>query len=376
MKKIFLLTTIFIITISHCYLASAAKKSKPKTTVITIQESVPQKNLYFSGIIQPYQKYAVISPTDGVITKQLFHFGQYVQKKDKLFILDSTKQHEDYQTALVNYLKAKQTMHDSEAKYKVNTNFWKKDIISHDEYNQSRSTYLLDKLAYMQAKAKLTHITGTDLHVNKMEQLTLQNIGSITDVLELNKNSRKIDILAPIDGIALFSEDNKIKLGSDVKTNQALLYLGSKQNLATDIEISEINVNQLHVGQNAIISGDAFPTFTLKGYISSIAAQATSKQEQPTFSAQIIIPKLTAKQEAIIKMGMSIKITIPIISQPKIMIPIAAMNPDDQTVKVINSITKKTTKVKVEVGETTLEDIIITSGLKKGDKIIVPDSIN
>lgn len=374
MRKIFALITIFILTIGYVHLANAAKISKPKTKIITVEKSTPQKNLYFSGIIEPYQKYAIISPTDGVIIKQFFHFGQNIQKDDKLFVIDSTKQHNDYQDALVNFLKAKQTLNESETKYNIDSDFWKKDIISRDEYNKSRSSYLLDKLAYMQAKAKLAHITGTDKHINSMEQLNLKNIDHMSGILELDKKSRKINILAPVAGIVLFGESDKVKLGATVKENQTLIYLGSIEKLTTNIEISEINVNQLHAGQPVIVTGDAFPQFNLHGYISSIAAQASSKQEQPTFSARIIIPKLTEEQEQIIKMGMSIKITIPISIEPKIMIPITAINPDDQTVQIINPITKKITQMKVQTGETTLEDVIITSGLKEGDKIIVPDT--
>jgi multidrug efflux pump subunit AcrA (membrane-fusion protein) len=358
--------------------SSPSKKNDTKkngTKTIVIKKADAKTTLYFSGTINPHKKFAVTSPVEGVITEKFFDFGQDMKKGDKLFIIKSSKQQADYQEALVDYLKAKQTLQNSEAKYKTSKKLNEKGVMSDDDYKTDKNAYLLDRLAFVQAQAKVTTIIGKDGRLKDIDKLTLENIGDVSAKLELEKKAQDIMIIAPIGGIALkISEgEQKIDLGSDVKTDQVLLYLGSKDQLSTNIKISEINVNQLHIGQPAIMTGDAFPD-QLKGYIEKLAAQATTNGGQPTFSAQIVVPQLTSQQVKNIKMGMSVKVAIPIVKKAQIMIPIVAINPDDQTVQVVNPTTNQITKVKVETGETTFDDIIITSGLKEGDHILVPNS--
>jgi HlyD family secretion protein len=350
------------------------KKNGTKT--IVVKKADAKTTLYFSGTVNPHKKFAVTSPVEGVITEKFFEFGQDMKKGDKLFVIKSSKQQADYQEAMVDYLKAKQTLQNSEAKYKTSKKLNEKGVMSDDDFKTDKNAYLLDRLAFVQAQAKVTTIIGKDGRLKDIDKLTLENIGDVSAKLELEKKAQDIMIIAPIGGIALITTegDQKIDLGADVKTDQVLLYLGSKDQLSTNIKISEINVNQLHIGQPAIITGDAFPNVTLKGYIEKLAAQATTNGGQPTFLAQIVVPHLTPQQAKNIKMGMSVKVAIPIIKKAQIMIPITAINPDDQTVQVVNPTTNQITKVKVETGETTFDDIIITSGLKEGDHILVPNS--
>lgn len=367
--------TLFLIVNYFCAVASSpSSPTKKNTKIIVVKKADAQTILYFSGTIRTYKKYAVTSPVEGVITKKFFEFGQEIKKGDKLFIIKSTKQQIDYQTAMIDFLKAKQTLQNSEAKYKTSKRLNEGGVMSDDDFKTNKNAYLLDRLAFVQAKSKLITIAGKDSELKDIDKLSLENIDYISTKLELDKKSQDILIMAPISGIALLDNDKKINLGSDIKTDQVLLYLGSKDQLSTDIKISEINVNQLHLGQAATITGDAFPLINLESYVGSLASQAAADEEQPTFLAQIIAPRLTAQQAKHIKIGMSVKVAIPITKKAQIMIPIAAINPDDQTVQVINSTTNKITKVKVQVGETTFNDIIITSGLKEGDHILVPNS--
>jgi len=368
--------TLFLV--GNCFRVVAAPASSPDkkaAKTIVVKRADAKTTLYFSGVINSHKKFAVTSPVEGVITKKFFDFGQDINKGDKLFIIKSLKQQADYQEAMVNYLKAKQTLENSGAKYKSSEKLLDNGLISTDEHTATKNTYLLDRLAFVQAQAKVITIIGGNGRLKDIDKLTLENIGDISAKLKLKEKAQNIMTIAPIGGIALINTegDKKIDLGSDVKTDQVLLYLGSKDQLSTNINISEINVNQLHVGQPAIISGDAFPS-QLKGYIEKLAAQATTSGGQPTFSAQVLVPQLTPQQAKNIKIGMSVKVAIPIIKKTQIMIPIVAINPDDQTVQVVNPTTNQITKVKVETGETTFDDIIITSGLKEGDHILVPNS--
>ena len=160
-----------------------------------------------------------------------------------------------------------------------------------------------------------------------------------------------------------------------VKDGQTLLNINSSRGISFDIKINEINVNQLHVGQPAIITSVAFPNIKLQGYIKSIDSQASSIGNLPSFSAAIIVPSLTTSQEKIIRIGMSAKISITTTRKAKILVPLYAISDENgkKSVKLLDPKTGKIKKALVETGETTLSDVEITSGLKAGDQVVLPN---
>lgn len=377
MKRFLLLILISMMAIN---IAACNKTKQPtqKTApkILTISPLPSSKTLYFSGLITPLEALAVLSPTDGLIENISFSYGQKVTKGQLLLSIRSLKQQSDFQAALTKYLQAKQTFEQSKAELTSDTKLFDDGLISRNTFRQTQSTFLLNQLALLQAKGQLA-IIATDQNINQIENLSIENIDAVNKALELDKTATLVKMLAPASGEALFETTNakKIIAGSSVKEGQILLYLNASEGISITININEINVNQLSVGQPAIITSVAFPDITLQGYIKSIDAQATSDSSIPTFSATVVVPKLTKAQEKIIHVGMSAKIAITSKNPPQILVPIYAVfqNNDKSMLNLFDPTTGKITPVVVQTGETTLNDVSITSGLKPGDQVVLPN---
>jgi len=374
----------FVILSACCFLCVACHRNKPKKistkhTIITIRSVRSGKVLYYSGVIKPYKKTPVTSPINGVIEKLSFKYGDYVKKGQKLFTIRSQQQQTDYQAALAAYLQQKQSGDAALKKYQDNQKLFDKGLISKNDFETSKSAYYLAELTLLQSKAKLNKLL--EFHkVPNVSQLTLKDIEKVSKALQLNKRYQDVNITAPVEGISLFVAKSgqlgkKLEAGDSVKANDVLLLLTPKKGIAVEIQIDEINVNQLHVGQPVMLTSVAVPSLRLKGYVDDIAAQAVSSGGLPTFSAEVVVPKLNKKDFQRIKVGMSVKVMISVKKAAHILIPIKAIHykKGKSTVTVINPRTKRTQEVPVETGETTFKDVTILSGVKPGDNIVVPN---
>ena len=371
---IFMCTMAIAITSCKQHRTATTKKShKPKHfTIITVKPLSSKTTLYFSGQLQPAHKLSITSPVTGTIIEHDFSYGQYLKKSQLLFKIKSASLQTDYQKAMISYLKSKQTYNSSRAKFASDTKLYSKGLISKDSYTDTRNNYLLNRLAFTQARATLLNSAGKH-NLTDIDKLSLDNIVEVTKRLNLQKDFQIVEIRAPQAGVALYTKNSKTELGSSVKKDQVICHISHKRQLASTIKINEVNVNQFHVGQPVTVTGTGFAPFTLHGYIESIAAQATDQEGLAIFSADIIIPKLSAEELNIVKFGMSIKIAITITHPPHIMIPIKAVNVDSSTVQIIAPKTGKAKTVTIRTGETTFQDVTILSGLKAGDKVIVPN---
>lgn len=366
------------------------KRKKNLISIHTVTKSAPTTTLYYSGTISPLSKTPVISPIEGTVNEVHFDYGAMVEKQQLLFTIKSTGQKSDFQDALTNYLKEKQDLNNSKTKMQTTLALYKDGLVSKDERDDAKNTYFTNQLSFIQAQKTLDR-TLKLYGLEDLSSLSLDDFEAVKKALALEQEIGGVKIYSPTDGLALFgkgsggdnSDDggdgggNKIQAGSQIKQGQVLLYIGDVSGLSAQIKINEININNIHVSQKAIITGDSFPNIKLSGYIKSVDTQATIEGDQPIFHALVIVPKITLEQEKIIKMGMSAKVSITLKGESQILIPIDAVSykNGESTVQVIDPDSGKTNTVTVETGQTTEDSIVITSGLKPGDKIAIPHSI-
>lgn len=356
------------------------KKTQPSSTIITVTKKPVTKTLYFSGTIQPLQRIPVMSPVEGVVYKKFFTYGHKVNKGDLLFEIKSYKQESDYQAALSKYLQAKQKLSQSKEKLEDSTTLFNQGLIPKNEYESDKNTYFLDQLSFIQAQAEL-NMSLKYHQVSNISELSISDIEAVSKALELGKKAETIRVYAPHAGIALFTKSadgdssKRIGTGSRIRQSQVLLYIGSMEGVSSSIQVNEVNVNQLHVMQKAIVTSTVVPNLELNGYVSSIDAQAASDNNLPVFNATVVVPTIGAEQQKLLHVGMSAKVSITISLAEQILIPIRAVLQENgnNVVKVLDPKTGNTKSVIVDTGQTTINSIVINSGLNPGDKIVVPN---
>jgi multidrug efflux pump subunit AcrA (membrane-fusion protein) len=345
--------------------------------VITVASHPIAKSLYFNGFIKPMNAVDVTATVGGIVDKRYFTYGQTVKKNDPLLELASSKFMSDYQQAFVQYIKAKDEYYNAKTKFIGTQDLWANKLISRNEYESQESQLAGSYLAYLQARGNFQTLTGKEVN----EQFTLKDTQAVKEALAHLANA--MVITAPTSGIVLYppkkseggDEDSAVDVGSEIKAGQNLLAIGNMTGIAIDIQVGEIDIDKIKVGQEVQVSSLSFPE-PLKGHVATVGSQAkvtSGGSGNPTFSVRVTVPQLTEQQRKYVRVGMSAKVTIELAYPPNILIPIKAVH-ERNGKTVVDRVDKKSGKVKevvVEVGETTPNDVEITNGLKVGDEIVV-----
>lgn len=348
--------------------------------MITVSEKNFSTSLFFTGTIQPLKSIVVTSPAEGVISEMAFHYGDGVKPGQLLFMIASEKFKTDYQNALMQYIKAKNEFSNAKSTLSESQFLHKNQLISDDDFKSKQSGYYNAQLSLMQSRdalsAMLKQLAVSGLN---LDQLKIENIEKITQAMHVQGGAQILRIMTPAIGVALLASKNnggeevkKIEQGDQVKQGDVLAVIGDVSGLKIHINVNEFNINQLKVGQKVKVTGAAFPGMILVGAITGLDRQGqASNGGVPVFPVEIIVPKLTQEQQAVIHIGMSAKVEITIEQPLQITIPISAviLKQGETFVKVQDHHQIK--EVAVKTGQTTVDSVVIESGLHEGDRVLV-----
>lgn len=381
-KYIFLLSFILLATISCDNPKHAAGKSRLVTA--NLSESV--SHLYYNGTIEPLNKKSLISHIDGIVYHTYVAYGDWVQANQKLATIRSTKAQQDYAKELSEYVKSKDQYLRTKEGFAATTTLYKAGIVSKESYLSEKSQLEGYELSYVAAattlKNKYAFMIGSS---QNLESLTLANIGDLQKVLE--KQYIEFDVYSPISGVLLApvksggssasSEgEKKIVEGAEIKENQTLFTVGDMSGISTHIEANETQINAIQNDQAVTITSWALPGIVLSGKVSHVARQASAgnaSQGAANFSVEIVVPNITEVQRKLIRVGMTIKADIAVRHPPAIRLPLKAVTQQNGAsyVTLVDTKTRQQRLVPVTTGDTDLKQVVITSGIKPGDVILV-----
>lgn len=372
---------VFFIQCFLCFLLVACsdpiKTKKENLKTYTVKEESLHKTLYFTGTIQPIHESALSSPVEATIESMHYHFGQQIKKNEVVFTLDSAELQRQYNESLTDYLKSKDNFTIAKARFNGTNGLWKAGLISKNNYLSEKSSLDTARMTFLQSTKKLSDM------LEKMNEGSSSNFSnlSIAQFEEVNKalstNHHLIRLKAPSDGILLYppksgdDKSGKLNVGTSIKTGQVLALVGDLSGVSVEIDIPEVDIDKIHVGMPAIITGVAMGNRSLTGEVVAVNAQANnSSNGLPSFSAIIEVRNLTKDFRDLLKVGMSASISIPIDSKNKLMVPIEALKQiKGETIVHVKKKDGSLQSQSVTTGEAQADKVVIASGLTLGDVI-------
>lgn len=347
----------------------------------TVEAAALSNTLFFTGSILPGSMQVIPSPVDGVVMKTLFQYGDHVNAGSPLFMLSSGKFLSDYKSALLDYIKAKNEFTQNKTLLSEAEFLHKNLLISDDDYQSKKSTYFTSQLSYLQAKdALMVFLNQMNIKDVNLLKLSISDIDKITQAMHFQSSSDSMMIDAPVAGTILAPikiDDGSVKAvstGDAVKEGDVLAVIGDLSSISVGLKVNELTINQINVGQPVTITGIAFPGISIEGKVSRVDKQGeVSSGSLPTFSVQVSA-SLTPAMQKVVHVGMSANIQMNIEEPPQITIPISALveTNDASMVKVYDRTSGTIKLITVQTGKTTEDSVVIQSGLKSGDRIVVP----
>lgn len=353
------------------------KKSDLQTYVVKTE--AVQKTLYFSGSIQPLQESTLTSPMDAIVETMHYHYGQLVKKGDIVVTLNSTELQKQYNDTLTEYLKAKDNFTVAKAKFIGTEELWDAGLLSKNNYLSEKSSLDTARVSLMQATRKLSEmLEKMDNGEGTAKNLSALNIADFDKVRQaLSSKHNLIHLKAPTDGVLLYppkaSEDKSARLtvGAAVKSGQVLALVGDLTGVSIEIDVPEIDIDKIHTGMAANITGVALGKQVLNGELVAVNAQASnSGGALPSFSAVVEVKNLNEEQRRWIKVGMSASVELPITGNEQLLVPIVAVKQDkgNSVVKLRASDGSLSNRI-VSTGSAQADKVVIASGLRAGDVV-------
>lgn len=388
MKKII---QIFMVITSLLLVSACDHKKKPVqagTTIVIAKEQQPVQQLFFSGALAPISSVAVESPVNGIVSTMGFTYGERVTMGQPLFTLVSHELAENYRKAISDYLQKKQSYQTQKSAYLGEQVLYKAGVVSENDYQNTKSQYENASLAYIESQYNLEKILRTaKVDFKEIESLSLSDTAQVNDILQ--RHFHDVVVTAPQMGVALYPQpktssdgattsDGKLAVGSTVKEGQLLLSVGDLSGLSATFDVSEVDIDRIKKGMAVTVTGSAFPGVVLQGNISSVSAQANQGNANSglsMFSVNVAIPKIDQKAMQKIRVGMTAKFEIDLQSPAQIMLPInAVFQHNGHNVVRLQNAAGQPQIVPVVTGETTPTQIVIISGVKAGDKVMVTEA--
>ncbi|STX50006.1 Membrane-fusion protein [Legionella busanensis] len=362
-------------------LISCSDSSKPTATkqqTYTVKSEPIHKTLYFTGTIQPLHESAITCPMDAVIETMNYNYGQVVKKDEIVITLNSNELQKQYNEVLTDYLKAKDNFTIAKAKFTGTDELWKAGLIAKNNYLSEKSSLDTARVALMQSTRKLTEMLDKidDTDAKNLSTLSIAEFNKVKEALTRNHNL--IHLKAPAQGVLLSppkSSDEKsghLKVGSAVKAGQVIALIGDLRGISVEIDVPEVDIDKIKPGMQAKITGVALGKEVLEGKLVAINAQASSTGSNglPSFNATVEVKQLTAKQQALVKVGMSAAIELSLDGNNQLVIPIAAIKREKGSNVVRVLADGKIATRQVATGSALADKVIIESGLKIGDTVV------
>jgi len=174
-------------------------------------------------------------------------------------------------------------------------------------------------------------------------------------------------IIAPLDGFIILKN---IEPGQTVTEADAVLVMADK--LIAKAQVDETDIGNIKLGQPVNIELDAYPGEIIKGKVEHIAYESKVINNVTIYEVDLLPDSIPS----FFRSGMSA--TINFISQEKndvLMLPLKAIKKISERSYVFQTdrVTNKTNPVQIKTGLENTSHVEIISGLKAGDKVVIPD---
>jgi HlyD family secretion protein len=179
-------------------------------------------------------------------------------------------------------------------------------------------------------------------------------------------------ILAPFDGTITQAEPS---IGDQVSTGSVAFRIDDLSHLLVDLQVSEVDINTVAIGQSATLTFDAILAKEYHGKVVEVGEAGDTVQGVVSFTVTV---ELTDADE-LVKPGMTAAVNIVIEEQKDVvLIP-------NRTVRLVNAervvyllVDGKPVQVKVKLGSTSgIDSVLVGGDIKEGDLIILnPPSNN
>lgn len=356
---------------------------------IAVQTAIAQTGtlegaLTYTGTTRPAQQVALRAQVSGEITNLSVDVGDTVQQGAVLAQLDG-----DLQTTSLNQAQAELSARRAEtAQAEVSIREAEASVVQAQatfdqaKLDAQRLRSLADQGALSQQQAEAAELATTNAQQalrSAQAQLAAQRQAVTSSANQIDAQQAVVsqsqkqlsyaDLRSPLTGVVL---SRAVDIGDFVQSGATILELGDLSTLEVTVQVSELDIAQIRVGQLARVQLDAFPgEGALSGQVERIApmADATSR----LIPVQVTISNNASSTGGQIGSGLLARVQFSTEQQGRVVVPTSALDAEENTVFVVEGDGKEAKAIarSVRLGERGQNRVEILSGLEPGDSFVV-----
>ncbi|MFN3134717.1 MAG: efflux RND transporter periplasmic adaptor subunit [Candidatus Kryptonium sp.] len=267
-RRLFVLIGIAVLILASVV---AAVLSGGREKVVAVQvEEVGRRDITQivtgTGKIQPEVEVKISAEVSGEIVEMPVKVGQSVRKgqllvkiKPDFYIARKEAVEASLKSALAQLEIAKANLSKAESEFKRAEELYNKKLISDAEYENARTSYNIMKAQYASASSAVEQARAS--------------------LRQAEEDLAKTVIYSPIDGIVtqINAEVGERVVGTSQMAGTVIMVVADLSKMEARVDVSEVDVVHVSIGDTAILSVDAFPEKKLKGVVYEISNAAKTK---------------------------------------------------------------------------------------------------
>ncbi|MEL7142200.1 MAG: efflux RND transporter periplasmic adaptor subunit [Cyanobacteria bacterium J06643_4] len=348
----------------------------------TAETGTIEGRLTYTGTTRPRQQVSLRSQVSGEIVSLLADVGDPIGRNDLLVQLDG-----DLQTSDLNQAQAElSARRAATAQAEVSIRDAQAVVVqAQATFDQARLD--ADRLRQLanQGAVSLQEAEAAELAATNAQQAIAsaqarveaqrQAVASAADQVEaqqavLAQNQKQLsyaDLRSPLTGVVL---SQQAEVGDFVQSGATVLELGDLSSLEVTVQVSELDIAQLRVGQLARVALDAFPgEGSISGRIQQISPVADSTSR--LIPVQVMIPNSNRQ----IGSGLLARIQFSAGQAERVIVPASALavGTEENTIFVIEGEGEEKSAIarQVSIGQRDQDRVEILSGLEPDEAFVV-----
>jgi HlyD family secretion protein len=327
------------------------KKSQSGNTTVQYKNATAERGTLVTSVSASgniiVDQSATVDPTiNGTVANLSVNVGDKVKKGQSLFNIENDDLGVTMTRSYSSYLQSQASLESAKASKKEAKN-------NYENANSSDKSLFKKKL------------DAAEISVTVAEE----NIkAALADYQNKKSDAVERNVKSPIDGtVNAINVKNGDNLGASSSTHVAPIIIGDLNTLRAQVQVNEVDISNVSIGQKTMLTFDAIQNFTTSGKVEKMDSLGTTTQGVVTYNVTISMDSLDPR----IKPDMSV--TAAIITELKqnvITVPVSAVKTQEGNsyVEVLSGSVPIQTTVEVGASNDTSTEII--SGINPGDKVV------
>lgn len=280
-KMAFALCAAVVAVVLLVFIFSKDKKTEEVTfETEKVAHTTLQSTVTATGTIEPVTSVSVGTQVSGIVSKLYVDYNSTVHKGQVIAELDKTNLMSELNTAKANLNSVQSALNYQQANFQRYQTLWQKGLVSADEYETAR-------LSYLQAREQ---VSQAQENVRRAQT----NLGYAT-------------ITSPIDGVVLSkSVEEGQTVAASFSTPELFKIAQDLTNMQVVANVDEADIGSISENARVTFTVDAYPDDIFNGTVKQIRQEATTTNNVVTYEVVISAHNKDLK----LKPGLTANVTI------------------------------------------------------------------